>query len=752
MLVWASALAAATGVPISMWVSGQAGLWVVGSLLGAGLLGGGALALARPGRLVSAAAHVDEALRLEDRISSALELESTGHTEDAAFSQLAVLDAERQAGQVKVAQAVPVRLTWDWVLWPMLSAAAVAGVLLIPPLVRQANQASPGEIARARDSIVRASQAVEDQLNAGEGAGEAADEETLARLDDIERELADGRSTPERARTESAAVLEERARELDEQAHRQAEELTRALRQIEPDPDSSVTELAEALRRSDYAAAGDRLRELAGVAQNMDETARQTMAEDLRDLARQIREADQRELAEDGPNAGGERTEESGSARSSPPSEPPAEQTGDAAQDEEIRPETAQPDAPSEQPSPQSSVQEESGAESPEQAPGRAPEQAPDESRPKSDDQSTGRGRDRSPGEELSDRLDDLAEQIERDPGSLQPHEHEPKPGDNGQPAPESPQTQPDRTAGPEQEGQQPQPGGQGAEPTPQPGEQAPESPSSVEPAPNKQSSPGQERQPPPEGAGEENPKPDPGALQPPGGSDRSEGTPAPGEQAEPAAGRGEEGQPSPGQVPSGESPATGPESLQPGTEPGEEQSNGQQGQGGSLREMLDQLEKMDQRKLEALQKMARSEKLREAARELLDDASAEDLERLRNLAGRFGREPLFDEPPPMDDWKPETEFFDARGQGADASVPTRVVGAAEGTGAAPGRSIAGASRAEVAERVREAAAGAERAIEGQSIPPRMRNYVRSVYRRFEESAGKAPVREGRDADDRPSD
>lgn len=748
MLVWASALAMAGGVPVSVWGGGEAGLWVVGSLLAGGLVGGAAMALARPRRLVSAAAHVDEALGLEDRLSSALELESTAHTEDPAFSQLAVRDAERRAAEVRVAQAVPVRLTRDWMLWPVLSAAAVAGVLLIPPLMRQTGQPSPGEIARARDSIVRASQAMEEQLRPGEGTGEAADDATFARLADIERELAGGRTTPERARTESAAALEDRARQLDEAARREAEELTRGLRQLDPDPDSSVTDLADALRRSDFAGASERLRELARAAQMMDDASREALAEDLRALAQQIREAEQRQLMADRQEAGPAEPGESSVAEPSLPSESPVEQP-----DEPEATQTGAPEPEPEQPAGESSDREESGPGSPE-------ETARD-----SGDQGTRGDEKRTPGEELSDRLNRVAEQIERDPQSLQPDQ--PAPGEDGESDPRRSQEQREPSSRPEQQGEQPRDGEQGA-PTerPSPGQKParegedqadPSKDATPRPRPGEQAPPGDEGQQPDqksdqsgqssEQGEEEQPTQRPG-QQAPG----VQPAPQSGQQGDPEAEKQPSGGQLPGERPSDPSQPAEPESAEPGTEPGDEQSNQQQGQGGSLSEMLDQLEKMDQRKLDALKKVARSEKLREAAQELLDNASPEDLERLRSLAGRFGREPLFDESPPTGDWKPQTEFFDARGQGMEESVPSRVVGAAEGAGAAPGRSIAGVSRAEVAERLRDAAAGAERAIEGQSIPPRMRNYVRSVYRRFEESAARPPVQEGRDADAPSSD
>lgn len=744
MLTWASGLAIAIGVPTSIRVGGQAGFWIVGSLLAVGLLGGATLALAKPRRLVSAAAKVDEALRLDDRLSSAIELESATYAGDPAFSQLAVQDAERRATEVSVAQAVPIRLTRDWMLWPVLSAAAVAGMLLIPTLVQQAGQPSQGEIARARDSIVRAAQAVAEQLNAGGGAGEAADDETLARLDEIERELAEGRSTPERARTQSAAALEDRARALDEAARREADDLTRALRQIEPDRESSVAELAEALRRSDFAAASEQLREMARAAQRMDDESREALAEDLRALAEQIRRAEQRGLAAEQPNAGEDVSEESDATEPPTPSRPaPAEPSPESPGHQEA----AEPKPRPEQPADGEPGQNETGS------------QPTDETPPNTGEQRRGQEGNRPTGEALSDRLDRVAEQIQRDPQSLQPDQPQAQPGEQRPDKPgDTPQEQPGReqTGGdrPSQPVEQP-PGRAPGSPQERPGEQRPSQQTPAQPTPGNQTPPeggqagsakGEQPDQKPEQGGQQQP------AQPP--SDRP-GQQTPG--APPTAGSGEQGKPreeqrrggesAPGGSPSDPPQPIGPGSPQPGTEPGNDQADPQSGRGGSLGEMLDQLENMDQRKLDAMRKMARSEKLREAAQELLNQASPEDLERLRGLAGRFGREPLFDEPQPTDGWNPQTEFFDARGKGADEQTPSRIVGAAEGTGAVPGRSIAGASRAEVAERVREAAAGAERAIEGQSIPPRMRNYVRNVYRRFEESAERPRVPEGRDAD-----
>jgi len=134
----------------------------------------------------------------------------------------------------------------------------------------------------------------------------------------------------------------------------------------------------------------------------------------------------------------------------------------------------------------------------------------------------------------------------------------------------------------------------------------------------------------------------------------------------------------------------------------------------------------------------ARARRLRAQAERLLADASPEDRERLerlaRDAAGPRGpivpptdRTPLGDVP---------TTPVDARPSDPAASPKDRVI-AEWLSDRAPDRG-GPVTREAVAEGVRDAARGAERAIEQQAVPQRYGDLVRRVFRRYVDRAAPA--------------
>lgn len=63
-----------------------------------------------------------------------------------------------------------------------------------------------------------------------------------------------------------------------------------------------------------------------------------------------------------------------------------------------------------------------------------------------------------------------------------------------------------------------------------------------------------------------------------------------------------------------------------------------------------------------------------------------------------------------------------------------------------PGSEESPGARQVVAERLREAAAGAERAVEQQSVPSRHADLIRRVFRRYQDRAAQPPAEDARDA------
>jgi len=723
---------------------------------------------------LAGATRIDEALGLKDRISSAVEF---GEAQDP-FVRFAIADAERVAAQADVRRAVPVRADRLWTVWPVLGAVAVGAALMMPLVPRNGRGAvDPAEVARTRESLSLAAAELQEQVE-GFVEPEAAQQDAIDRMREIERELAAGLRTPEEAATEASAVVEDAAERLETQAQAERERALRErLDRIEPEEVGAAAALAEALREGDLAGATEALRDMARRSGAASEAERQALADDLRRLAAQLRpEADSADGAEDTGTPSGEDPAEPG-------------QSGDPANRATDEPEPAGPPTDADQePAPEES---QDGTDSGDGTTRSDADRAAREQIERDSQEQTQRDAGNAAADELADRLDDMADQIENpeqttpggESGRTKPdgpqERQQPEPGARGEPQPGAADEQqppsdnsreganrgdqprgerpaepsPDSETGESGEAEGAKPGAEPTEGQPQNAEDAPEDSapqSSGDGGAPEESKPGTN-----EGAtptGEESGEPS--GESPSDGS----GGAAPGSGAKQTPG---EGAPEPGSIPRANENSTDPtgrEAASPSgrasddpnntdapsrpmdSVPGEGASEDGGDAGDPLDRAIEQIEKMDRQQRESLQRMAQSQKLRERARELLEGASPEQQRRLADLADRLRQETGPAVPPA--DWNPETELFDARA--ADGSDGTnRQVGSSEPTG--PPEWDGRSSTANRTAQVREAAAAAEQAIEGQAIPRRYRDYVRNVYRRMEEQA--AAVEEGRDAD-----
>ena len=751
------------------------------------LAAGGALALEALRRRspLAGATRVDEALGLKDRISSALEF---GDGADP-FVRLAVADAERVAADADVRRAVPVRTDRSWAVWPVLGAAAVAAALIMPMVPRGGREVvDPAQVARTRESLALAAADLEADLD-GAAEPEAAQQDAIDRMREIERELAAGVRTPEDAATEASAVVEEAAARLETQAQAERERALRErLDQIEPEEVGAAAALAEALREGDLDGAAKALLEMSIRGEQATDAERRQIAEDLRKLAEQLRPDAGMEAAADGsgePGAADEPAPDAtGGGAPGPDDQPAPEATTEPGEvpATEPQPDSEQPSPPDDAPTRQEEAAEPSGSDEAEQSPKTGDDQAAREQVEQGAREEAQRRAGESDAEDLAERLDDMAKRIEnpdrpRQGGAAdrtEPRQSsdgaEPEPSDRGEPQPGAADEQrpPEENApdganrGDEQGGERQaepsldQPGktgsSEGSKPSDESAEgerdQATDPPGGSRPAPGA------------EGQGSENSNPASQQGTKPGdesGSDApGRGDGAGGESANPV-----EGEPKPGTTPNAAQEGAGDSDGQAATPSGRasddpnnvgapsqpmdtvaggEKSGERDGGGDELDRAIDQIEQMDRRQRESLQRLGQSQKLRDRARELLEGASPEQQRRIADLADRL-REEMGPTAPP-EDWNPETELFDARA--ADRPEGTnRQVGTAEPTGP-PERGGQG-STVSRSTQVREAAAAAEQAIEGQAIPRKYREYVRKVYRRLEEQA--AAVEEGKDAD-----
>lgn len=251
-----------------------------------------------PGPLF-AAAEVDAALALRDRLSSGLSFASLNGAADDPFAQHAMREAERRAATVRVRHAAPVRLDAWWWAWPSIGALAVLAAMLLPTLrllspganeriVQQTAQAQEREAAadqmqQSRDEIER----ILEELG-------AASPDQLNALDDLTQELEQGRLSADEARAQAAAQLEELARQQELEAQRLEEELAALQDRLAGAEGagrrSGASAFENALRRGDFAGAQQALSELERQLLNdeLSDEQREQLAKDLEQLAQEL--------------------------------------------------------------------------------------------------------------------------------------------------------------------------------------------------------------------------------------------------------------------------------------------------------------------------------------------------------------------------------------------------------------------------------------------------------------------------------
>lgn len=735
----AIALASLTAI---WWGSVPALLTAGGALLLAGL---SAVAIegTRHQSLVSAAAHLDRSNDLRDQLSSAIELASDakeGH-QDHAFVTLAVSGGESAARLVRPGRSIPLRPDRLWIVWPLLSAAAVGAALLVPTLGRSFNQgADPSVVTSIRDSIASVAADLAQNI-ANEPEPEPAEQAALDRVRDIERTLESGAITPDDAITQAAAASERAARELADQAQRErVETLSDRLEQINPAQTGNASDLAEALRTGNLSEAQRALQELNDRAANATDAERQQLADDLRALAEQIH-----------------RQEESDSTRATDDTD------GDDAANAPTN--SDKPDPPTDD---ATSQREPAAVASPDSAPDAdPPTSAPDQASREESEQAARNNAERESGqrdaEDLADRLRDMANEMDpaqestpddqqdrstqdRQPPSESAQEPSSNnPADNTAPGPTEQQPQPSEPA-PDEQGKSGKPGDNAAE-SGDGGERSPES--SPGDAKNQQEQSTGKPDQPATGGGSQKDEPGRQPTDAPqtGGEASEQATPSDTSPDMPDnPDRHSPSETSDATDETGNTSSSGdrPDKVrneQPGSDNREEPSDQP---GSTLDRALDQIEKLDRQQRESLRRQAKSEHMRSRAEELLNGATPEQRQRLADLAERFRSEA----PEGALDraWNPDTELMDARGRSDMNPEDARQAGTTEPI--APPDRESGVFRPSASpEQVQQAAAAAERAIEGQAIPRRYRDYVRSVYRRFEEQSAQPAAPEGSDAE-----
>ena len=282
---------------------GLAWWWFVAVPGGLGVIGAGVIAWMRRATPIMAASEVDDALRLQDRLSSALDLGQ--RAPDDPFVVIALRQSRELASKIRLSQALPIRIRPAWWSWTGALGAAAAIALLVPPMHLLVDQRAQAEQAQVEEQRSAAEKAIEeaarldrDEMTEAEIEPDApmadlASEEDLRRLDRIREQLNKGELRPDEAVTEAARVFEEQARRLEQEARdrqKAAEALQERLASLNSGDKQSgrVREMADALSRADAQAAQRAAEALEREMAGMSEQERAETLESLRNLADQL--------------------------------------------------------------------------------------------------------------------------------------------------------------------------------------------------------------------------------------------------------------------------------------------------------------------------------------------------------------------------------------------------------------------------------------------------------------------------------
>jgi hypothetical protein len=132
-LCWAGAVSAILVTVDRLGVALGPWPWLVFAPLMGGLSVALVLSLLRRHTLIEAAGVVDRALGLKDRISTAVSLTTRG-SGGGLFERWAIEEAEQAAKTARIRRVVPMRVGWAWAGWPVIVTACVLATLLVPRL------------------------------------------------------------------------------------------------------------------------------------------------------------------------------------------------------------------------------------------------------------------------------------------------------------------------------------------------------------------------------------------------------------------------------------------------------------------------------------------------------------------------------------------------------------------------------------------------------------------------------------------
>jgi len=278
--------------------------WAIAPPVALGLIAALAVAWRRRLTPLEAATDLDTTLKLRDRMGSSIELDELNR--DDPFVQLLEFETEQQASKIRVAQATPIRLDNSWLLWPALAALCVGAILFMPTLDLLGRQQARQQQAQKEEQVQTAAQTIDDLIDQtkeqlAELEDAAADDELEETLREIRERLQNDEISPEEALTQAAAAMDEKSRQLEEQAAeaQQTNEMLEEMLAASADPNNlDASDLEKALESGDFESAAAELDKLREQLDQMSEEERQALSVSMQDMARRLSEAAQNKQAQ----------------------------------------------------------------------------------------------------------------------------------------------------------------------------------------------------------------------------------------------------------------------------------------------------------------------------------------------------------------------------------------------------------------------------------------------------------------------
>lgn len=248
------------------------------------------------------ARELEARLALNDRLSSALVLAKVSPSDP--FVRVAMDQADHLSGQIDPAGVFPIRARRWWLAGPALAAAGIAAGLWMPTRGPGAAGQDTPAAARARedaaDDVAELRAAMSESTPANIPAASARE---IAELDDIQRELAQGRLSPGEAASRSARAAERAAQRSEERGREEIEEFDRTRQglagaarsepaRVDAGGERDASDFRRALGAGDVAGAARAIDRAERDAGSMTPEQRRALAKDLEELGRSLEPRD----------------------------------------------------------------------------------------------------------------------------------------------------------------------------------------------------------------------------------------------------------------------------------------------------------------------------------------------------------------------------------------------------------------------------------------------------------------------------